>query len=127
MKEQTVIPDGYALTEHYEALRRDVTETSGRGHHIRGLALLMHKGMVAWMKGLRQHPVQVTTAAPRATELCLPLGLASHLVTILATMAFATVLEEDSHDSRDPLKSASAASEAQRIFVRPTIDAAASI
>jgi hypothetical protein len=93
MKEPTVISEGPALVEHYESLRKDVVDFDGHSHRVRGLALLMRKGMAAWMKGVGEHSASIAARVPRSTALPLPIGIEQHLVDILATMALATAWE----------------------------------
>lgn len=86
------MPDGHALAECYEALRKDVVDAGG-GRTMRGRALLMFKGMAAWMKCMGDAPVR--TLMPAAgNERRLPVGIEQNLVDIVATMAFATALED---------------------------------
>jgi hypothetical protein len=82
---------GHALAESYETLRKDALE--GGGHALRGRALLMFKGMAAWMNGMDEAPVPVRLPAAD-NEMRLPAGIEQNLVAIVATMAFATVLED---------------------------------
>ena len=81
---------GHALAESYETLRKDAL---GGGHALRGRALLMFMGMAAWMKGMDEAPVPARLAAAD-NEMRLPAGIEQNLVAIVATMAFATVLED---------------------------------
>jgi len=49
--------DSHELAQRYEALRRDVVQPSiNASHDVRGLALLVRKGMAAWMQALSQSP-----------------------------------------------------------------------
>lgn len=92
MREPAAVPDGHALAECYEALRKDVLECGAGGRTMRGRALLMFKGMAAWMKCMGDAPVR--TLMPAAgNEMRLPVGIEQNLVNIVATMAFATALE----------------------------------
>lgn len=94
MKDPTAALDGHALAERYEALRHSVVELSGRGQTMmRGRALLMLKGMAAWMKCV--HEVSMPSPPPAAPSngLRLPVGIEQNLVDIVATMALATALE----------------------------------
>lgn len=97
MKEPSVTPDGHALAECYEALRKDLVE-AGAGHTMRGRALLMFKGMAAWMKCMGEAPVRTLMPAAakemRLPDMRLPVGIEKNLVDIVATMAFATALED---------------------------------
>lgn len=92
MQDPVAAPNGHALVAHYEALRHVVVD-SGGGYTARGRALLMRKGMAAWMNGLEVASPQA--AAPRAAsaERQWPTGIEKHLVDILTTMALATAME----------------------------------
>jgi hypothetical protein len=83
--------DGHALAARYEALRQEVVSAGDRHHTVCSLALLMHKGMAAWMKGVEEEPVR--TAATPAIARCMPQGIERNLVDIVATMALTTALE----------------------------------
>jgi hypothetical protein len=49
--------DSHELAQRYEAIRRDVVQPSiNASHDVRGLALLVRKGMAAWMHALSQRP-----------------------------------------------------------------------
>jgi hypothetical protein len=93
MKEPTLISEGVALVEHYEALRKDIVDFDGYGQRMHGLALLMRKGMAAWMKGVGEQSVGIAASVPPSAALPLPVGIEQHLVDILATMALATAWE----------------------------------
>jgi hypothetical protein len=126
MKELAVISDGHALVEHYEALRKDVVNFDGQTHAVRGLALLMRKGMASWMKGVSERAVPIAAPARPVTDRSLPIGIEQSLVDILATMALATAWEV-SRDFRDPFESTSSAPQERRLSVRASIDAAAGV
>lgn len=83
--------DGHALAARYETLRQEVMAPGDRRHTVRSLALLMRKGMAAWMKSVEEVPVRAT-AAP-AIARCMPEGIERSLVNIVATMALTTALE----------------------------------
>lgn len=89
-------PDGDVLVERYEALRQDVVAGDGRGRAMRGLALLMRRGMAAWMRCVgddaksRERPA----AAGAAADPRLPVGIEQSLIAILATMVLTTALED---------------------------------
>ena len=93
MKETTVISAGFALVEHYEALRKDVVAFQGHSHRVHGLALLMRKGMAAWIRGVGELPASLAASAPLSTAISLPIGVEQRLVDILATMALASASE----------------------------------
>jgi hypothetical protein len=94
-------PNGHALTQRYEALRRDVVKPNvNGGQDVRSLALLVRKGMAAWMRDLCQPcaPGDVsvqrdsmsTPAAP--PERC-AVGIEQMLVNILVAMTQANSME----------------------------------
>lgn len=91
MKEPLAVPNGEGLVECYESLRQEAL--GGGGRTLRGQALLMFKGMAAWMQGISVAPV-ATRVAASSTPLQPPVGIEQNLVVIVATMAFATVLED---------------------------------
>jgi hypothetical protein len=84
---------GHAMAEQYEALRRDVLDVDGHSHAVRGLALLTHQGMAAWMRGVSETRVSTPASTRSATERSLPVGIEQSLVDILATMTLATAAE----------------------------------
>lgn len=94
MRDEATAPDGRALAECYEALRRDVLDSAGRRHSVRGLALLMCKGMAAWMKCADEGPARTALPAAPPHETRLPVGIEQNVVDIVAAMALATALTE---------------------------------
>jgi hypothetical protein len=46
--------DGHALAARYEVLRHDVVASADRRHTLHSLALLMRKGMAAWIKDVEE-------------------------------------------------------------------------
>jgi hypothetical protein len=82
--------DGHALAAQYEALRQGVVDKKGCGYVARGLALLMRKGMAAWMGGIEKEPSPVVAVAPTAAGDGLPEGIERGLIDIVAAMALAT-------------------------------------
>jgi hypothetical protein len=92
MTEPVVLPDGHALAEYYEALRKDVVDARGGGRTLKGRALLMFKGMAAWMKSMAEAPLRTVTSVA-LNETKLPVSIEQNLVNIVATMAFVTALE----------------------------------
>jgi hypothetical protein len=89
-------PDGDVLVERYEALRQDVVAGDGRGRAMRGLALLMRRGMAAWMQQLgdEARSAERPAAVRTASNLRLPVGIEHALIAILATMVLTTALED---------------------------------
>ena len=92
MKEPVAMPDSQVLVECYESLRQDAFAGGGGGRTLRGRALLIFKGMAAWMQGVDVNPVAARAAA-LSKPLRLPVGIEQNLVAIVATMAFATALK----------------------------------
>ena len=88
------------LAQRYEALRRDVVEPGAGGQDVRGLALLVRKGLAVWMRcvselGARTASVTAsrdsTTNTLRA-EVRSP-GIEQMLVDIMAAMTLAHAKE----------------------------------
>ena len=90
MKPAAVIADP-TLAERYESLRQDVVELSGRGRGVHGRALLMFKGMAAWMRCAGE-----TAPSPRpaaTSESRLPAGIGQNLIPLVANMTLAMARE----------------------------------
>lgn len=101
--------DSHELAQRYEALRRDVVQPSiNASHDVRGLALLVRKGMAAWMRALNPPPCSRPAAGrsgcdespSKRTDATAPAdrraaGIEQVLVNILAAMtqANATAME----------------------------------
>jgi hypothetical protein len=91
MKPAAVIT-GHTLAERYESLRQEVVELSGRGRGVHGRALLMFKGMAAWMRCAGETaPRPIPAASP--SESRLPAGIEQNLIHLVANMTLATVRE----------------------------------
>jgi len=82
--------DGHALATQYEALRQDVVDTRGCRNVARGLALLMRKGMAAWMRGIEEEPLCVPAGTAAAPAVRMPEGIEQRLIDIVTAMALAT-------------------------------------
>lgn len=93
MNSRAAITEEPALVEHYEALRKDVVNFDGHSYRAHGLALLIRKGMAAWIKSMSEEPARIAGSPPPPTALPLPVGIEQPLIDILATMALATTLE----------------------------------
>ena len=86
--------DGHALAARYEVLRHDVVASADRHHTLHSLALLMRRGMAAWIKDVGQElPVREDITPPASSAMYLPESIQRSLVDIVAAMAFATALE----------------------------------
>ena len=90
---------GHALAERYEQLRQSVADSRAGHHGGDGLALLMRKGMAAWMSSLEDQPPHRTGSPVCPSEASRPESLERSLIDILAAMTMATVLELG-HDNR---------------------------
>ena len=98
--------DGHALAARYEILRNDVVASVDRRHTLHSLALLMRKGMAAWIKDIGEElPLGEAIAPPASSAMCVPEGIQRSLVDIVATMAFAMALEGVCHELRYPIQS----------------------
>jgi len=100
--------DSHELAQRYEALRRDVVQPCiNASQDVRGLALLVRKGMAAWMRALGPPPCTRPSAGrsgcdeppSQRTDAAAPIdraaGIERMLVNILAAMtqANATAME----------------------------------
>jgi len=85
--------DGHALAARYEALRQDLVESGGRRYTMRGLALLMRKGVAAWMTSVEEEPVGDAATPATSCAMRMPEGIKRNLVDIVTSMALATALE----------------------------------
>jgi hypothetical protein len=86
------------LAQRYEALRRDVVEPGAGSQDVRGLALLVRKGMAAWMRCVDEPGARTASASPDSptTTSCTgvrSLGIEQMLVNIVAAMTLAHAKE----------------------------------
>jgi hypothetical protein len=114
------MPDGHMLAEHYEALRREAVNAGEYPASVRGLALLMRRGMAAWMKCVSEIPAHTVSPASAPAIAKLPDTLGQTLIDIMATMAFATAMEV-LDESRGLFEGTTAAPEEGRLSVRAAI------
>ena len=84
--------DGHALAARYEQLRQDVVASTGH-HGGGGLALLMRKGMAAWMNSVENEPPHRTAVPASSCVASRPEGIERGLIDIVAAMALAAVSE----------------------------------
>jgi hypothetical protein len=89
----TRMSEGPALVEEYEALRKEVLEPDGHSQRVRAVALLMRKGMAAWMKHLSEHHRSITAIGSRSNPLPVSSKIEQRVVEILATMTLAATWE----------------------------------
>jgi hypothetical protein len=85
--------DAHTLADYYEALRKTVVESGSCAYTMAGHALLVFKGMAAWMKGMSEAPAYNRAPVAPRNESSLPVGIEQNLVDILATMVLAGTLE----------------------------------
>ena len=114
------VPDGHLLAERYEALRREAVDASEYHASVRGVALLMRRGMAAWMKCMRDLPAPALSPAASSVAANLPNTLEQNLIDILATMALATAMEV-CDESRDSFESTAEAPEEECLSVRAAV------
>lgn len=78
--------DASFLSEQYEVLRKEALELDQTGRRGHGLALLLSRGMIAWMLALRALvPMRASLeGAVRCPDL--PPGVRSDLTLVLADM-----------------------------------------
>lgn len=83
------------LADAYEQLRQDATGPSGRGSSLRGLAILLRQGMVAWMHAcVSAAPTTAALLPPRpGTAVPVCANAQREVIEVLATMALTTALE----------------------------------
>jgi hypothetical protein len=91
MRDEVAVPDSHAFAECYEAMRREVL--GDHRHSVRGLALLMCRGMAAWMKCVAEISADTAPRHAPAGENRLPAGIEQDVVDIVAAMALATAQE----------------------------------
>jgi len=88
------------LAQRYEALRRNVMEPGAGSQDVRSLALLVRKGMAAWMRCVGEPGVRVasntasrdSTTTTSCAEVRAP-GIEQMLVNIMAAMTLAHAKE----------------------------------
>jgi hypothetical protein len=82
-------------TTDYEAVRRGVLD-GGHGDRDLGLALLMRRGMAAWIRAWSTCAAPPPTSEPplRGAALALPPGVRGDMTRLLVTMALTTTQTE---------------------------------
>jgi hypothetical protein len=82
------------LADAYEQLRHGVVDRSGRGDSLQGLAIIMRKGMAAWMHAcMTAAPAPAAVPPSRATTVPVSPNVQREVVDVLAAMALRTGLE----------------------------------
>jgi hypothetical protein len=74
------------LADAYERLRHHALEVSTRGGGLQGLAILIRKGMAAWMQA---HAAAATPAVSHSANngMRIPPGVQPEVIDVLAAMA----------------------------------------
>jgi hypothetical protein len=92
--------DGHLLAQRYEALRRDVMERGASGQDVRGLAVLVRKGMAAWMRCVGEPGASIASPAASRDSTTVPScaevrtsNIEQMLVNIVAAMTLAHAKE----------------------------------
>ena len=85
----------HAFVDGYELLRGCELGTTRPGCSVRGLAVVIHKGLAAWMATcLRSVPsLPESSARFQAAPRTLPHGLEGDVIPLLASMVFSASLE----------------------------------
>lgn len=88
------------VVEQYEALRREALEVAPFGPRGQGLALLLTRGVPAWLTALAAvvpPPPARLDDRPRAHPPRLPAAARAELTTVLAGMVLACTAEREAH------------------------------
>ncbi len=89
------MPVDNRLTEHYESLRQDATDSSSYSRSVSGRALFMFKGMAVWMRCMGESVRPPASHLP-GNERRLPAGMEENLINIVVAMTLATAREVQS-------------------------------
>lgn len=82
------------LVDAYEQLRHDAITAPTRGGSLRGLAILIRKGMAAWMHVCATAAAGAVAAPPVAGNgVRMPPGVQREVIDVLAAMALTTGME----------------------------------
>jgi hypothetical protein len=83
------------LVDAYEQLRHDAIIAPTRGGSLRGLAILIRKGMVAWMHACATAAAAAVVVVPPAVVdgVRMPPGVQREVIDVLAAMALGTAME----------------------------------
>jgi hypothetical protein len=93
--------DAPYVIDQYEALRREALEVAPFGPRGQGLALLLARGVPAWLTALAAvvppPPARGLDDRPRAHPPRLPAAARAELTTVLAGMVLACTAEREAH------------------------------
>jgi hypothetical protein len=93
--------DAPYVIDQYEALRREALEVAPFGPRGQGLALLLARGVPAWLTALAAvvppPPAPGLDDRPRAHPPRLPAAARAELTTVLAGMVLACTAEREAH------------------------------
>ena len=83
------------LADAYEQLRHEATGPSGRGGSLRGLAILLRQGMVAWMHACATVAPEPAALLPSRRGVAVPTcpNVQREVIDVLAAMALTTAQE----------------------------------
>jgi hypothetical protein len=81
------------LVDAYEQLRHDAIIAPTRGGSLRGLAILIRKGMVAWMHACATAAVASAVPPAAGNGVRMPPGVQREVIDVLAAMALGTAME----------------------------------
>jgi hypothetical protein len=83
------------LADAYEQLRHDATGPSECGGSLRGLAILLRQGMVAWMHACATVAPAADALSPSRLGVAVPAcpNLQREVIDVLAAMALTTAQE----------------------------------
>jgi hypothetical protein len=93
--------DAQSVIDQYEALRREALEVAPFGPRGQGLALLLTRGVPAWLTALAAvvplPPARGLADRPREHPPRLPAAARAELTTVLAGMVLACTAEREAH------------------------------
>lgn len=87
-RKTTVADVGPDLAQHYEAVRKEALQRTG--NCMRGLALLMRRGVAEWMNAVSEQLTEIPAREKQSKQggdPQLPIGIEQSVVDILAAMA----------------------------------------
>jgi hypothetical protein len=89
------VPTGAAstLADAYERLRHDALMAPTRGGSLRGLALLMRRGMAAWMQACATAAATVAVPLASSNGAHMPPSVQREVIDVLAAMSLRTAME----------------------------------
>ena len=80
------------LVDVYERLRHDALVAATRGSGLRGLAILIRKGMAAWIQACASTATAVASP-PAGNGMSMSPGVQPEVIEVLAAMALGRAME----------------------------------